>query len=91
MLDILPHITALDEEIASSERVQPTYILRQVVRNRHLNGEGMKLVLDRLLQMGAVLDAEVFAEFRQVHFEDHLNMQYLLDILNGPDIKEPEV
>lgn len=91
MLDILPHMAALDQEIANSERVHPTYILHQVVRNENLNGEDMRLVLDRLLQMDAVLDAEIFTEFRHAHAEDHLNVQYLQEVLNGPDVKEPGV
>jgi hypothetical protein len=89
MLNIMPHMKHVDQEIARRRRAHPENILRRLMHNDHLADEDMILVLTRLFQMGAPLNEEIIDDFYDAKPEYAETLQFLRDSLSSLDIKDP--
>jgi hypothetical protein len=91
LIDFIAYCRTISLDYAEHRGYQPSTLLRTVLRNEILDDAGMAQVIDRLVHLGAGLEAGPWEAFRQGHPEQVQALNALnAALIIEQDIKEPE-
>jgi hypothetical protein len=89
-LDFIHHCRSINEAFAAHQDFEPTFLIKIFVNSNRLGDTDTAKVFEKLFLMGAVLEPDDINVFKLVHPRHCLSVQFLVDAIRGPDIKEPE-